>query len=83
MAEIASAHADALDFQISTMRLQRAVLRAAAKTTTTPAEVALMHELAKMTDADRQQLLDDFLDEAFGNLDANPKQVALLRGMRA
>ena len=35
MAEIASAHADALDFQISTMRLQRAVLRAAAKTTTT------------------------------------------------
>jgi DNA-binding transcriptional MerR regulator len=82
MAEVAAAHADALEVQISALRLRRAVLRAAAKTTTTPAEVAMIHELAKMTDVERQQLLDDFLDEAFGGLDANPDLVALLRGMR-
>jgi DNA-binding transcriptional MerR regulator len=82
MAEVAAVHADALDVQISTLRLRRAVLRAAAKTTTTAAEVALMHQLAKMTDLERQQLLNDFLEDTFGGFDANPDLVALLHQMR-
>jgi DNA-binding transcriptional MerR regulator len=61
--EVAAAHLKVLDHQIQTLRLRRAVLRAAAKTNTTPEEVALMHRLAKMFEVERQHLIDDFLDE--------------------
>jgi hypothetical protein len=58
------------------------VLRAAAKINTTPEEVALMHRLAKMSEVERQHLIDDFLDDTFGDIDANPELVAMLRAMR-
>ena len=41
-----------------------------------------MHQLVTMSEPERQGLIDDFLDEAFGGLDANPELVALLRSMR-
>jgi DNA-binding transcriptional MerR regulator len=80
--EVAAAHLKALDQQIQTLRLRRAVLRAAAKTNTTPEEVALMHRLAKMSDVERQHLIDDFLDDTFGDSNANPELVVMLRAMR-
>jgi hypothetical protein len=58
------------------------VLRAAAKTNTTPEEIALMHRLAKMSEVERQHLIDDFLDDTFGDTDANPELIAMLRAMR-
>jgi DNA-binding transcriptional MerR regulator len=79
--EVAAAHLK-LDHQIQTLRLRRAVLRAAAKTNTTPEEVALMHRLAKMSEVERQHLIDDFLDDTFGGTNANPELVAMLRAMR-
>jgi hypothetical protein len=63
--EVAAAHLKALDHQIQTLRLRRAVLCAAAKTNTTPEEVALMHRLARMSEVERQHLIDDFLDDTF------------------
>jgi DNA-binding transcriptional MerR regulator len=80
--EVAAAHLKALDHQIQTLRLRRAVLRAAAKTNTTPEEVALMHRLAKMSEGERQHLIEDFLDDTFGDIDANPELIAMLRAMR-
>ena len=80
--EVAAAHLKVLDHQIKTLRLRRAVLRAAAKTNTTPEEVALRHRLAKMSDVERQHLIDDFLDDTFGGTNANPELVAMLRAMR-
>jgi DNA-binding transcriptional MerR regulator len=80
--EVAAAHLKVLDHQIQTLRLRRAVLRAAAKTNTTPEEVALMHRLAKMSEVERQHLIDDFLDDTFGDTKANPELVAMLRAMR-
>jgi DNA-binding transcriptional MerR regulator len=82
LAEVAAAHLKALDHQIQTLRLRRAVLRAAAKTNTTAAEVALLHRLATMSEVERQQLIEDFLDDTFGGTDANPELVAMLRAMR-
>ena len=79
--EVAAAHLKALEHQIQTLRLRRAVLRAAAKTNTTPEEVALMHRLAKMSEVERQHLIDDFLDDTFGDTNANP-EFAMLRAMR-
>ncbi|MFJ2187634.1 MerR family transcriptional regulator [Kitasatospora sp. NPDC087861] len=77
--EVAAAHAEAIDVQIRTLRLRRAVLRAVAQRASTPEETTLMHKLAKLSDAERRRLVHDFIDDAFGGLDANPEFVAMLR----
>jgi len=77
--QVAAAHAQALDTQINTLRIRRAVLRAVAKQDTTTEEATLMHQLAKMTDVERAGLIQDFVDDTFGGLDANPEFVELLR----
>ncbi|WP_331736423.1 MerR family transcriptional regulator [Streptomyces sp. NBC_00045] len=77
--EVAAAHADALEVQIRTLRLRRAVLREVAKRGSTPKEMDLMHKLAKLSDDDRRRLVNDFIDDTFGGLEANPDFVALMR----
>jgi DNA-binding transcriptional MerR regulator len=77
--EVAAAHAEALDTQIHTLRLRRAVLRAVAKRGSSPKELELMHNLVKLSDAERRRIIHRFIDEAFGDLDANPDLVAMLR----
>ncbi|MEU9305136.1 MerR family transcriptional regulator [Streptomyces sp. NPDC048269] len=77
--DVARAHADALDVQIQTLRLRRAVLRAVARRGPTPMELNLMHRLAKLSEAERHRLVTDFVDDTFGSLDANPEFVALMR----
>lgn len=82
LTEVARTHASLLDEQIRTLRLRRAVLRAVATTETTSQRTVLMHQLITMTEPERQRLVDDFLDEAFDGVDANPELVELLRTMR-
>ncbi|MEV7771636.1 MerR family transcriptional regulator [Kitasatospora sp. NPDC086791] len=77
--EVAAAHAEALEVQIRTLRLRRAVLLAVAQHGSTPEEMRLMHQLAKLSDAERRRLVHDFIDETFGGLDANPEFVAMMR----
>ncbi len=79
VAEVARAHADALDVQIRTLRLRRAVLRAAAEQGTRGEGIALMHRLARQTDEERRRLIEEFVDDTFGTADANPELVELLR----
>src|SRR5690349_399517 len=43
LSQVAATQVNALNIQIATLRLRRAVLRAAAKTSTTVEEAALMH----------------------------------------
>src|SRR5690349_1975471 len=69
LAEVAAAHAEALDVQIRTLRLRRAVLSAAARSGSTPREVRQMHELAELSARERRDLIDDFLGQVFGGLD--------------
>jgi len=38
-----------------------------------------MHQLAKMSDVERARLIQDFIDDTFGGLDANPEFVEMLR----
>jgi DNA-binding transcriptional MerR regulator len=79
--EVAAAHAEALAVQIRTLRLRRAVLTAVAKRGSTPEEMDLMHKLAKLSEDERRRLIGDFLDTAFGGLDANPVFVGIMRSM--
>jgi DNA-binding transcriptional MerR regulator len=77
--EVAAAHADALEVQIRTLRLRRAVLRAVAKRGSSPEEMDLMHKLAKLSDDERRRLITDFIDDTFGGLDANADFVEMMR----
>ncbi|MGH3391828.1 MAG: MerR family transcriptional regulator [Actinomadura sp.] len=77
--EVAAAHAEALDVQIRTLRLRRAVLRAVAKRGSSPEEMELMHKIAQLSDEERRRIIGDFIDATFGGLDANPEFVAMMR----
>ena len=63
--EVAAAHARALDAQIRVLRLQRAVLRAVARSTE-PEELERMTDLTKLTAGERRRILEDYLDAVFG-----------------
>ena len=62
--EIADRHARALDAQIRTLRLQRAVLRAVA-TSTNAEELKRMTDLTSLTADERRRILDDYLQAVF------------------
>ncbi|GGX55247.1 MerR family transcriptional regulator [Streptomyces noursei] len=79
--EVAAAHAEALAMQIRLLRQRRAVLTAVARRGSTPEEMDLMHKLAKLSEDERRRLIDDFLDTAFGGLDANPEFAGITRSM--
>jgi DNA-binding transcriptional MerR regulator len=79
--QAAHAHAEALDAQISILRLRRAVLRAVAKRGSSPEEMELMHKLAKLSDVERRRIIHEFIDDAFADLDANAEFVAMLRAV--
>ncbi|MFF5210413.1 MerR family transcriptional regulator [Streptosporangium sp. NPDC000396] len=79
--EVAAAHAEALAVQIRTLRLRRAVLTAVARRGSTPEEMDLMHKLAKLSEDERRRLIGDFLDAAFGGLDATPGFAGIMRSM--
>ncbi|MDY0811870.1 MerR family transcriptional regulator [Kitasatospora purpeofusca] len=79
VAEVAAAHADALEVQIRVLRLRRAVLRAVAERDSTPEEMDLMHKLAKLSYDERRRLITDFIDDTFGGLDANAEFVDMMR----
>lgn len=81
LAEVASAHAAALETQIRTLRLRQAVLTAVARRGSTPEEMELMHELARLSQAERRRLIGDFLAATFGDLDGDPALAGILTSM--
>jgi DNA-binding transcriptional MerR regulator len=70
VAEVAAVHVAALEAQIRTLRLRRAVLATVARRGSSTEEMALMNRLARLSAQERKQLIDDFLEEVFGGLDA-------------
>ncbi|MGW6118940.1 MerR family transcriptional regulator [Nocardia sp. NPDC055165] len=79
MAEVAATHAVALDVEIRTLRVRRAVLRAVAVRDSSQREMDLMHRLAALSAAERHRLIEDFVDDTFGRYAANPAMVELVR----
>ena len=66
LGEVARRHVDALDAQIRTLRLRRAVLGAVAVTTNAE-ELEQMTDLTKLTNTERRQIVEDYLDAVFGD----------------
>ncbi|PLW73940.1 MerR family transcriptional regulator [Streptomyces sp. SCUT-3] len=72
VAEVADAHVAALDARIRSLRVSRAVLSTVAKRGSTAEETALMNRLARLSAAERSQIVDEFKEEVFGGLDVEP-----------
>ncbi|MQY10915.1 hypothetical protein SRB5_10280 [Streptomyces sp. RB5] len=81
LTDIAATHAEALDVQIRVLRRRRAILTLATRHGSTPRELDLMHKLARLSEAERQRLVDDFLDAAFDGLHDHPAFAAAIRSM--
>ncbi|MFF5722318.1 MerR family transcriptional regulator [[Kitasatospora] papulosa] len=73
VAEVADAHVAALDAQIRSLKVSRAVLATVSKRGSTAEETALMNRLARLSAAERKQIIDEFKEEVFGGLDADSR----------
>lgn len=80
--DVAKAHVRALDTEIRTLRLRRAVLNSVATRGSTTEEMKLMHELAKLSAQERQRIIDEFVDEAFAGVEPRPEGARIPDGMR-
>ena len=69
VAEVAAAHVAALDAQIRSLKVTRAVLSTVARRGSTAEEMTLMNKLARLSAAERGRIIDDFMEETFGGLD--------------
>jgi len=78
LVDVATEHARALDAQIRMLRLQRAVLRAVARSTD-PKELERMTDLTTLTADERRRIVDDYLDAVFGD-DPDPVAEKLRMG---
>ncbi|WP_214108143.1 helix-turn-helix domain-containing protein [Acrocarpospora catenulata] len=78
VAEVAEVHARALDAEIRTLKLRRAVLRTLAKRGGTTEETIMTHKLAQLSATQRQQVIDEFIENTFSGitLDDDAKVVA-------
>ena len=66
LADVVAEHARALDAQISLLRLQRAALRAFARSGDTK-ELQLMTDLTAHTAEERRRIVEEYLDAVFGD----------------
>jgi len=72
IAEVAAVNLEALDAQIRALRLHRAVLAVVVKRAIGNEEMTMMNKLARMSVAERRQMIDDFLAEVFEGLEPSP-----------
>lgn len=79
LADVAAAHALAVDAQIRVLRVQKAVLQAVARRGADPKELLKMHRLAQLSDAERRRIVADFLDHVFDGLEIDPAFEARMR----
>ncbi|GGY87620.1 helix-turn-helix domain-containing protein [Streptomyces poonensis] len=69
VAEVAAAHVTALEAQIRSLKVTRAVLSTVARRGSTAEETTLMNKLARLSAAERSRIIQEFVDEMFQGLD--------------
>lgn len=75
-AEVAAVHLEALDTEIRVLRLRRAVVAAVVKRSADGTEMGMINKLARLSAAERHQIIDDFTTEVFAGLDPSPARSA-------
>ncbi|MFY1672140.1 MerR family transcriptional regulator [Plantactinospora sp. WMMB334] len=82
LADVARAHADALDTEIRTLQLRRAVLRSVARRNSTTEEMRVMNKLARLSAEERQRMIDDFVERTFAGIDPYEPGARIAEAMR-
>ncbi len=82
VADVASAHACALDAEIRILQVRRRVLRAIARRGVPTEEMTLMHRLATLSAPQRQQIIDDFVAHVFAGVDEAAPGARIAQAMR-
>ncbi|MGM9441976.1 MerR family transcriptional regulator [Streptomyces murinus] len=75
VAQVAATHVAALDAQIRSLKVTRAVLSSVARHDSTARETTLMNRLARLSAAERQRIMAEFVAEALQGLDAVDPEV--------
>ncbi|MDX6347622.1 MAG: hypothetical protein QOF84_2412 [Streptomyces sp.] len=73
VAAVAAVHVEALDAQIRTLRLRRAVLSTVAARQSGTEEMTLLNKLARLSAQERRTIIEDFANEVFADLDTDPQ----------
>ncbi|GGU87290.1 MerR family transcriptional regulator [Streptomyces albospinus] len=81
--DVARAHVRALDAEIHTLRVRRAVLDRVARDGSTTEEMRMMHELARMSADERQRIIDGFVRETFDGVGPDAPGAQIAHAMRA
>lgn len=82
VADVAAAHVHALDAQIRALRAQRAVCTLLARDNPSPWKATLMNDLTRLSAAQRQQLIDEFVEAAFAGTDPDAPGAGIADRMR-
>ncbi|GEL18494.1 helix-turn-helix domain-containing protein [Pseudonocardia asaccharolytica] len=80
--EVAATHIHAINSQIRALRVQRAVCTLLARGGHTEREIALMNDLARLSAAQRQQVIDDFVEHVFTGTDPEAPGAGIATAMR-
>ncbi|MEV5984955.1 MerR family transcriptional regulator [Streptomyces sp. NPDC052051] len=84
VAEVAATHVVALDIQIRSLKATRAVLSTVARRGSNAEEMTLMNKLARLSAAERQRIVEDFVEEMLHGLDLiDPEIRDRMRGTAA
>lgn len=80
--DVAAAHVQAIDHQIRVLRTQRAVCTLLSRGAPTARKAALMNDLARLSAAERQQMIDEFVDATFAGTDPDAPGAGIATNMR-
>ncbi|WP_300018904.1 MerR family transcriptional regulator [Pseudonocardia sp.] len=80
--DVAAAHVRAIDSRIRTLRTQRAVCTLLARGAPSPRKAALMNDLARLSAAQRQAMIDEFVDATFAGTDPDAPGAGIAHAMR-
>jgi len=82
VADVARAHVRALDAEIRTLQIRRAVLRSIAERNSTTEELKIMNDLARLSARERQRIIDEFVDRTFAGIDPGAPGAGIAQAMR-
>jgi DNA-binding transcriptional MerR regulator len=80
--DVAAAHVQAIDHQIRVLRTQRAVCTLLSRGAPSARKAALMNDLARLSAAERRQMIDEFVDATFAGTDPEAPGAGIANNMR-
>lgn len=83
VAQAATTHIAAIDAQLRSLQLQRAVLHVVVRRQASAEETQLMHQLLQTSAAERQRIVDEFVNRAFDGIAEDAPGAAIARAMRS